>query len=231
MTRLATAPVVMLVTDRRRLSPHARTLLDELTALEASLDEAIDAGVDLIQIRERDLDAQPLEGLTRRVVARTERTSTRVLVNDRADVARAAGAHGVHLRGDSAPVARVRAMDPGWILGRSIHGQSDLAPAAGADYVLLGTMFETRSKPGAVTQTMEALAATVRAATMPVFVIGGLTPSRAAECARAGAQGVAAIGAFFPRGWSDDAVGPSAAVRAFRAAWGVEGPGEPSPIW
>ena len=218
MTRLA-VPVVMLVTDRRRLSPDARTLADELTALERWLDEAIDAAVPLIQIRERDLDAQPLEALTRRVAVRAAGGSTRVVVNDRADVARAAGAAGVHLRGTSAPVARVRALDAGWILGRSIHGPADLPSAAGADYALFGTMFETASKPGAAAQGLEALAAVTQASTMPVLVIGGMTPVRAEACARAGAQGVAAIGAFLPVGRGREALGPPGAVRAFRTAW------------
>jgi thiamine-phosphate pyrophosphorylase len=218
VTRLA-APVVMLVTDRRRLSPDARTLADELTALERWLDDAIDADVDLIQIRERDLDAQPLETLTRRVTARAAGTSTRVIVNDRADVARAAGAAGVHLRGDSAPVARVRTLDPTWILGRSIHAAADLEYAAGCDYAVFGTMFETASKPRAAAQGQHALRALMQVATMPVLVIGGMTPGRAAVCAQAGAQGVAAIGAFFPAGRSRDALGLAEAVRAFRAAW------------
>src|SRR5262249_9005977 len=149
-------PVLMLVTDRRRVAPDARTLTEALTMLERWLDEAARAGVDLIQIRERDLEAAPLEALTRRVTPRARGTSTRVLGNDRADVARAADADGVHLRGDSAPVDRVRAVGPTWIVGRSIHGAAELAAASGADYVLYGTMFETASKPGAAAQTLEA---------------------------------------------------------------------------
>jgi thiamine-phosphate pyrophosphorylase len=213
------APVLMLVTDRRRLSPDARTLADEVTALERWLDDAIDAGVSLIQIRERDLAAQPLEAVTRRVAARASSTTTRVLVNDRADVARAAGAHGVHLRGDSAAIARVRTLDAAWILGRSIHSTAGLNDSAGADYALFGTMFETPSKPGVSGRGIEELAAVIRAAEMPVLAIGGITPDSAARCARAGAAGIAAIRVFLPARCGSDALGPAEAVRAFRDVW------------
>src|SRR5436190_208431 len=75
--------------------------------------------VDLVQVRERDLDAAPLAMFTRGLVARAGRT--RILVNDRADVAFAAGAHGVHLRASSVPADRVRAVGAGWVVGQSIH--------------------------------------------------------------------------------------------------------------
>jgi thiamine-phosphate pyrophosphorylase len=140
-----TTPTIALVTDRRRLTPTARTTADEVAALEAFLDAAIDGGVDLIQIRERDLSALVLEGLLTRVVHRAYRTRVRVVVNDRADVALAAGAHGVHLPGLGLPAARVRALRPEWLLGRSVHEGDDLAEA-GLDYVIFGTVFPSASK-------------------------------------------------------------------------------------
>ena len=96
--------MICLVTDRRRLSIAADDI-DRLVDLVAA---AARAGIDLIQIRERDLDARQLAALVRRCVDAVEGTGTKVLVNDRADVAIAAGAHGVHLRGDSIAAPAVR---------------------------------------------------------------------------------------------------------------------------
>jgi thiamine-phosphate pyrophosphorylase len=89
-----------LVTDRRRLGA-ARTLLE-------LVERAVDAGVDLIQIRERDMEAAALASLVTRAVALARGSATRIVVNDRLDVALACGAGGVHLRGDSIPVAAAR---------------------------------------------------------------------------------------------------------------------------
>jgi thiamine-phosphate pyrophosphorylase len=133
---LFSQPIVCLVTDRRRLASTARTVRAELTALDQVIDEAIAAGVDLVQVRERDLDAAPLVSFVRGVVARAAGTSTRVVVNDRADVAVVSGAGGVHVRSDGPAVDRVRALvapgDP-WIVGRSCHAGDPASVAADAD--------------------------------------------------------------------------------------------------
>jgi thiamine-phosphate diphosphorylase len=121
------------------------------------------------------------------------------VVNERVDVAMAAGAHGVHLRSDSLPVARVRDITPpGFLVGRSVHDLRAAVRAAheGADYVLFGTVFESGSKPGRRPAGVDALAEVAAAVTIPVLALGGITPSRAGEVARAGAAGVAAIGLF-----------------------------------
>ena len=212
-------PTVCLVTSRRRVAPDARTTADELTSLIDWLEAAIAAGVDLIQIRELDLEAATLRDLTRAVVARAAGTSTRVLVNDRADVAVAAGAHGVHLRADGPPVADIRRLGgAAWLVGRSIHAAGEAAIEMAPDYFLFGHVFRTISKPGVTPSGLTALTGAVRAARVPVLAIGGITPDRAAACARAGARGVAAIGVFLPPGRSAEALGPAAAVAALRAA-------------
>src|SRR5687768_4501157 len=106
--------MICLVTDRRRF-PDADDNLDRLVDLVAA---AAGAGIELIQIRERDLDARRLTALVKRCVAVTERTPTKVLVNDRADVAVAAGAEGVHLRGDSMSAEAARSfLGEGAIIG------------------------------------------------------------------------------------------------------------------
>jgi thiamine-phosphate diphosphorylase len=187
-----------LVTDRHRLSPDARTTRDELVALEVALDEAAAAGIDVIQVRERDLEAADLEAFVARVVRRTRGTPTRVVVNERADVARAAGADGVHLRSDGPPIERIRAWGPpSWWVGRSIHSAAEGERHQAADYLLFGTTFTSTSKPGgAPVAGLAALREAVRLSERPIWAIGGITPETAAASIEAGAKGVAAIAAF-----------------------------------
>jgi thiamine-phosphate pyrophosphorylase len=208
---------VYLVTDRRRLAPSARTIDDEVTTLERFLDDAIGAAVDVIQIRERDLDTGRLAGLVGRVQARAREAGVRLLVNDRADVALAAAADGVHLPANGLPVPRVRALNARWTIGRSLHAGDAGADLVGADYVLFGTTFPSASKPPAWRVAgLDALASARASLSLPVIAIGGLTPARVREVAAAGAAGVAAIGIFLP---PPAGLGPAAAVRAFREAF------------
>src|SRR5438309_2248138 len=143
--------MICLVTDRRRLCG-----LDEssLAAARIRLAEqarrAAAAGIDLIQVREPDLEARDLAGVVTDLVEATRGTGTRIVVNDRLDVALACGAAGVHLRGDSFGAARVRRMVPAsFVIGRSVHSVEEAASAQGADYLIAGTLFATTSKsPG-----------------------------------------------------------------------------------
>jgi thiamine-phosphate diphosphorylase len=195
-------PTLCLVTDRRRLTRQARTTSVELAALEAALDEAATAGIDVIQVRERDLEAADLAAFVARVVRRMRGTATRVVVNERADVARAAGAGGVHLRGDGPPVDRIRGWGPGtWWVGRSIHSAAEAGRHQSADYLLFGTTFASTSKPtGTPVAGLAALAEAVRVSATPLWAIGGVTPETAPACIDAGAKGVAAIAAFLGDG-------------------------------
>jgi thiamine-phosphate pyrophosphorylase len=158
------------------------------------------AGVHLVQIRQPDRDARGLIRLVRRAVAAVRGTEARVLVNDRADLAIAAGAHGVHLRGDSLPAARVRTIvPPGFLIGRSVHSPDEtirVTSDGSIDYVIFGTVFPTASKPGARAGGLGVLAASCQATTVPVLAIGGMRPDRIGEVAQAGAAGIAAIGLF-----------------------------------
>jgi thiamine-phosphate pyrophosphorylase len=179
--------MICLVTDRRRRSPIEQAR------------EAAAAGVDIIHIRERDLDGGELAALTAGVVGATRGSATRVVVNDRVDVAIACGADGVQLRGDSMPAARVRRMAPdGFLIGCSVHGADEaVAAARAADYLMAGTVFPTASKPGLTAVLgLEGLAAIARAVSVPVLAIGGMSVARAAEVAAAGAGGLAAISLF-----------------------------------
>jgi thiamine-phosphate diphosphorylase len=179
--------ILCLVTDR-----HRRPVLDHCR-------DAVRASVDLIQLREPGLEAHALLTLATRLVEMTRDTPTRVVVNDRLDVAVAAGAHGVHLRGDSIAPERARSMVPaGFLIGRSVHGAGEAVLAArGADYCVAGTVFPTPSKPGLRQPLgLEGLEAIVRAVPLPVLAIGGVSMERIEAVAATGAAGMAAIGLF-----------------------------------
>lgn len=204
-----------LVSDIRRACPDARTERQLLTGATAWLGDAITSGIDIIQLREPDLEAATLRDLTRAVVALCEGTSTRVLVNNRADVALVAGAHGVHLRDDGWPASRVRALHPAWIIGRSVHEETRVPPSDAIDFVVFGAVFGSTGKPA---RGLEALRAMVAVCPVPVMAIGGITVENAAQAQAAGAAGVAAISLFLPE--AAGGVGPVQAVSRLRGAAG-----------
>ena len=189
-----------LVTDRRRLTEAGASVDDARRLLLAQLEEAVNGGVDLVQVRERDLDAAQLAALVRDVVSLARGSRTRVVVNDRLDVALACGAGGVHLRGDSIPPLHARRIAPaGFLIGRSVHAADEVAAAEGCDYLIAGTVFSSRSKGrDAPLLGLAGLQAVVRAARVPVLAIGGVTTDRFDEIMAAGAAGVAGIGLFLP---------------------------------
>jgi thiamine-phosphate pyrophosphorylase len=185
-------PTLCLVSDRRAIGERP---------LVALIGEAARAGVDLIQIRERDLDDRALVALTRAAVATVRGTPARVIVNDRTDVALAAGAAGVHLRSDSIPAGRVRAMsEAGFLVGRSVHDEDEAAAVdaeGGCDYLIFGTVFPSSSKPPAHQAAgLAALSRVCARVKAPVLAIGGISIGRVSDVARAGASGVAAIQLF-----------------------------------
>lgn len=190
--------MICLVTDRRRLSTGADAA-DRLVDLAGC---AGAAGVDLIQIRERDLEGRALADLVSRCLIAVRGTATQVVVNDRIDIVAATDAHGVHLRADSINVAAARTLlGDAALVGRSIH-RVDEVPAAsrGANYLIFGALYQASSKaPGHQTVTLNELRSACDAAGgVPVLAIGGMTLDRAVEVARAGAAGIAGIGLFVP---------------------------------
>ena len=196
MTRGLSEPIFCLVTDGRR-TPRDPEDVDELVEL---VRHAAAAGVNLVQVRERHLDDRHLVALTRAIVHGVEGTAARVVVNDRVDIALAGGADGVHLRADSPPTGAVRAMVPEeFLIGRSVHGEAEAIAAArtGVDYLILGTIFPTASKPaGATWLGLEALKRAAREIHVPILAIGGITADNVGSLAAAGAAGFAAIGLF-----------------------------------
>jgi thiamine-phosphate pyrophosphorylase len=151
-------------------------------------------------VRERDLDAADLAALVEEVVSLSAGTRSRVVVNDRLDVALACGADGVHLRGDSIPASAARRIVPAaFLIGRSVHAVAEVSAAEGCDYLIAGTVFPSLSKArGATPLGIDGLRAIVRASCAPVLAIGGVTADRFDEIAAAGAAGVAGIGLFLP---------------------------------
>ena len=197
---LLDAPVLCLVTDRRRIAAPA----DDFRSLLVLIRRAAEAGVDLVQIREPDLSDRHLFELVQRAVHTTAGTRSRVVVNDRIDVALAAGAAGVHLKATSVPVSRVEALRrSGFLVGRSVHSvdeASRVAEAGGAEYVIAGAVFETPSKPGQPGMGLVAFEQIARVVTVPLLAIGGVSVERTESLAQAGADGLAAIGAFIDGG-------------------------------
>jgi thiamine-phosphate pyrophosphorylase len=185
-------PLVYLITDRRMLPQRART--PGLTSLIDFIKQAAAAGVDMVQIRERDLSAGEVCSIVEAVSG-----CVPTLVNDRADIA-AAYAAGVHLTTRSMPVGVVRAaFGPDILIGASTHtiGEVEAAEAGGADFAVFGPVFETASKqmygePVGV----DALQSAATRARIPLLALGGVNISNFRRALDAGAAGVAGISMF-----------------------------------
>jgi thiamine-phosphate pyrophosphorylase len=207
------SPLLCYVTDRNGL-PVANSA-DSIEALTQKIAEVAAAGVDWVQIREKDLPASELVSLTRqalRVAAQSSanhHSSIRVLINDRLDVAIAERVAGVHLGERSLPVAEARrlvesaqrsqAVDASFLIGVSCHSKetAEAAERNGADYLFFGPVFTTPSKETfGPPQGTELLEQVCRALSIPVLAIGGITVETAAACLAAGASGIAAIRLF-----------------------------------
>ena len=161
------------------------------------LSSSVPGFFDTVQIREPELGTRELLELVNVVVPAARGMKIRVIVNDRIDVALIAGADGVHLRAGGPPVDAVRAIVPsGFLIGRSAHADEEIDRAAGADYLLFGTVFSTLSKPGVEGQGLAALRRAVERFTGPVLAIGGVTPASVPDVLATGAAGYAAIGMF-----------------------------------
>jgi thiamine-phosphate pyrophosphorylase len=203
---MAASPVLSYITDRRQFAGDEPTrrarLLEKIRA-------AATAGVDFIQLREKDLAARELEELGRAAMdAIGKSLGTSLLVNSRTDVALAVGAHGVHLRADDVPVSVVRQLWAGahtpklerearnWITV-SCHTDREVQAAKfeGADFALFAPVFEKRDVPGArATGIVELRQACSHG--IPVLALGGVTLENARDCMNAGAAGIAGIRLF-----------------------------------
>jgi thiamine-phosphate pyrophosphorylase len=172
--------------------------------LLAAIRRAADAGVDWIQIREKDLEARALAAVVRLALESSRDTAAKIFVNDRLDVAIAGGAAGVHLGEMSLPVETVvqwrrSAGRMEFQIGVSCHSieASKAAQGGGADYIFFGPVFPTPSKAAfGPPQGIERLREVCMAVQIPVLAIGGVTLENVASCMEAGAAGIAAIRLF-----------------------------------
>jgi thiamine-phosphate pyrophosphorylase len=206
--------IVCYVTDRLSLEapdPLVDPKADGIGALLGKIRVAIQAGADCVQIREKDLPSRALLELTRSAVKMASEAAlpsagqARVHVNDRLDVALAAGATGVQLGGESLPVGdavrwcRGGNAPPQFEIGVSCHSLDAAREAerGGASYIFFGPVFDTPSKRAfGPSQGVQRLAEVCAAIRIPVVAIGGVNEENAAACIRAGASGIAAIRMF-----------------------------------
>lgn len=172
-----------------------------------------EAGVDTVQLREKNLDDLELYALARRARALLP-PPRRLSINGRADLALAAGADGVHLPAAGLPVAALRARFGELLIGRSTHHPEEVAAAArdGADYVTFGPVYPTPSKAGyGPPPGLDGLRRAV-AVGLPVVALGGVGPRQVAEVVAAGAAGVAGIRAFSDAGSLAEMIAAAAAA-------------------
>lgn len=213
-----------LITDRRVVKNG-----DLISACEAALTvarEATPPGTVALQLREKDLSARALYELALRLRAICTRAGAPLIVNDRADVAIAADADGVHLPFDSIGVSMARKLlGPDRLIGVSSHSPPDVAAAAreGADFAVFGPVFDPLSKPATVPACgPSGLKAACGAGAIPVFALGGITPDRTRELfasadPAARPAGVASIGAIFAA--DSPAIATAAMLSALDASW------------
>ncbi len=173
----------MLITNRKRA----------VLPLEALVEQACEAGVRLVQVREKDLDGKPLFHLAHSLREITSRYGAELLVNSRLDIALAVDAEGLHLPEYALPVQTVKRFFSN-LVGRSVHSVDGAkeAEASGADYLLFGHIFETASKESEP-RGLNALQAVCNAVSIPVYAVGGVTPERVRVCVACGAFGVAVM--------------------------------------
>jgi thiamine-phosphate pyrophosphorylase len=224
---LGRKPILCYVTDRR--SFEAVPPKDSLPPLLEKIELVAAAGVDWIQLREKDLSGKRSASLTREALLRVSKQAgqakgaTRILVNDRLDVALAEQAGGVHLADDALPVQEAKrlleacraakSLPPDFLAGVSCHSlaAAQSAVAAGAEYIFFGPVFATPSKAAyGAPQGLDRLAELCTSVTIPVLAIGGITLENAPACFSAGASGIAAIRLF------QDSADPASIVRALR---------------
>lgn len=189
---MTSLPNLYLITDRQQIAADR----DFLSVIE----ELLQAGVRMLQMREKDLPAAELFPLATQLRALTAAHDCRLLINDRVDVAQAVAADGVHLGGHSLPTAAVRKLlGPDKLIGVSTHSPEEIQLAAeqGADFVTFGPVFFTPSKAAYGNPVgLEKLTQCCATSSIPVYALGGISANNAAAVINSGANGIALISAL-----------------------------------
>ena len=182
-------PSLCLVTDRNRCGGRC---------IEEVVGDAISGGVDMVQLREKDLPAADLYHLAMRLRDISQGRAL-LIVNDRVDVAIACNADGVQIGESGLPTDAVRSLvGKDVLIGRSVHSleRALKAQESGADFLVLGTIFPTGSHPGEETAGISLVSDVCSKVTLPVLAIGGITPSNIVQVVEAGACGASVITAI-----------------------------------
>ena len=220
-------PCLCLVTDRLLTGPGLvgeDTLISSV--LKTVVTQAVAGGVNLVQLREKDLPGGPLlkiAGELREVIGH----AALLLINERVDVAAAVGADGVQLGEEALPPKEARKiLGPDPLIGRSVHSEqgAQLAEAEGADFLLVGTMYATSSHPGHQPAGLELIRRIAASCSLPLLGIGGITEANLGPVMEAGAQGVAVISSILA------APDPEQAARGLKQAMLAALPVSPSPV-
>lgn len=190
-------PLIYLITSGKT---NARTTpaSEDFASVIQQVHAAVAARIDLVQIREKNLCAAVLYQLAITAAGISKGSATKLLINDRADIAAAAGADGVHLTTTSLPTKVVRkSFGNDFVIGVSTHSldEANRARSGGADFLVFGPVFETASKqefgePVGLTKLANVC---TELSPFPVLALGGVMRANFADCVRAGARGVAAI--------------------------------------
>ena len=207
-------PCLCLVTDRRLVG---------LETLVSQVAQAVAGGVNLVQLREKDLSGRALLKLASELRAAIGHSAL-LLINERVDVAAAARADGVQLGEDALPAKAAREiLGPEALIGRSVHSEqgAQLAEAEGADFLLVGAMYATSSHPGHEPAGPELIKRIAASCNIPLMGIGGINEANLGPILEAGAQGVAVISSILA------APDPEQAARSLSQAMGAALPAFP----
>ena len=183
-------PALCLITDRRLC--HDDTLVRKVA-------QAVEGGVDIVQLREKDLPGRPLLDLAMKIRQAIDGNAL-LVINERVDVALLSGADSVHLGEEALSPSEVRSLvGDGMIIGRSVHDYEGALEAQreDADYLIVGSIFASRSHPGQTPQGLPLVKRLAPKLRIPYLGIGGINAENAADVIRAGASGVAVISAIF----------------------------------
>jgi thiamine-phosphate diphosphorylase len=213
-------PIPHWVPSMRLVAITERKMVIGEEAFIQRCERLLSAGIRTLLFREKDLSARDQFRMCTALLPIVRRHRAMLIISDRLDVAIAVGADGAQLTGTSLSVGDARRLAPtGFLLGASCHGIGQLTEAeqGGADFAMLSPIFPPGSKVVPATLGIDELRRLAEGCAIPIIALGGITPARAAQCLRAGASGVAAIGALFGQ---DD---PGEAVDSFLTSVEVTG--------